>query len=93
MTISTDDEAAAQLQGAVRAWVAALRPAVRAIDGLADRPHSRTVRDALALAAQHIHVASTLLEATADAAEPHRSDESHQLDEDALRRRLRAAAL
>jgi hypothetical protein len=93
VSVISDDEAAAQLCGAIHAWIAALRPAVRAIDGLADRPHSRTIRDALALAAHHIHIAATLLEATADAAEPHRSPESHQLDEEALRRRLRAAAL
>ncbi len=91
MTIATDDEAAALLQGAVQAWVVALRPAVGAIDGLSDRPHSRPVREALVLAAEHVRVAATLLEAIANAAEPPRSDESRQLDEDALRRRVAAS--
>jgi hypothetical protein len=93
MTTITDDEAAAMLQGAAKAWAETLRPAVRAIDGLSDRPHSRPVREALVLAAEHVRIAAMLLEATAEAAEPHRSEQAHQLDEDALRRRIRDAAL
>lgn len=89
----TDDEAAAKLQGAASVWASTLRPAVKAIDSLSDRPHSRPIRDALILAAEHVRIAAVLLEATTEAAEPHRSKQAHQVDEDALLRRVRSSAL
>ena len=93
MTTLTDDESATHLLGAAKAWAETLRPAVRAIDGLSDRPHSRPVREALVLAAEHVRIAAVLLEATADATEPHRSEEAHQMDEQALARRIRDTRL
>jgi hypothetical protein len=88
VTTLTTDEASAQLRGAVTALDALLRPAVRNIDALADRPHSKVVREALITAAEHVRIACVLLEATADAAEPHRDDTARELDERALAQRL-----
>jgi hypothetical protein len=93
MTTLTDEESAARLLGATKAWAEALRPAVRAIDGLSDRPHSRPVREALVLAAEHVRIAAVLLEATADAASPHRTEQAHQMDDQALARHIRDARL
>jgi hypothetical protein len=93
MTTLTHDEASAQLRGAVTALDALLRPAVKSIDSLADRPHSKIVREALVTAAEHVRIACVLLEATADTAEPHRDEYAHELDERALAQRTRQHAL
>jgi hypothetical protein len=93
MTTLSTDEASAQLRGAVTALNALLRPAWKSIDGLADRPHSKAVREALVTAAEHLRIACVLLEGTADAAEPHRDPCAHELDEQALIRRTRQHAL
>lgn len=93
MTTLSADEASAQLRGAVTALDALLRPACKSIDGLADRPHPKAVREALVTAAEHVRIACVLLEATADAAEPHRDPYAHELDEQALTQRTRQHAL
>lgn len=51
------------------------------------------MREALSLAVAHVRIAAVLLEATAEVAEPHRSEQAHALDEDALTRRILAARL
>lgn len=89
MTTLTDTEAAARLMGASTVLVETLRPLVRAVDGLSEQPHSRPVREALTLAAEHVRIAAVLLEATAEATEPRRSELTRQLHEDALSRRVR----
>lgn len=93
MPTLTDGEAAAHLLGAAKAWAETLRLAVRAVDGLASGPHDEPVGEGLALAAEHVRIAAVLLEATADATEPHRGETVRQLDEQALARRVRAARL
>lgn len=93
MTTLSRDEASAQLRGAVIALDALLRPAVTSIDALADPAHSKVVREALITAAEHMRIACVLLEATADAAEPHRDEHAHDLDELALAQRTRRHAL
>jgi hypothetical protein len=84
MTTFSDDERLAQLSGAANAWADALRPMVRALDGLADSPQVRPVREALIVAAEHVRIAANLLEAVADATEPHRNEQNRALDETAL---------
>lgn len=93
MTDLTVSEEAAKLHGAVTAWAQALRPAVRSIDQLSDRPHSKPIRDALELAAEHVRVACVLLEAITSTTEPHTSQRTHELGEQALAQRVRMAAL
>jgi hypothetical protein len=93
MTALTDDETAAQLLGAAKAWAEQLRLAMREVYTLSDQPHSRPVREALSLAAAHVRTAAVLLEATAEVAEPHRSEQARALDEEALTRRIVAARL
>lgn len=89
MTTLTDAESAARLLGAAGALAETLRPVVRSTDKLSGQPHSRAVREALELASEHVRIAAVLLEATAEVAEPHRSEQLRQLDEDALSRRVR----
>ena len=93
MTTLTDDESAAQLLGAAKAWAEQLRLAVREVYALADQPHSRPVSEALSLAAAHVRIAAVLLEPTAEVAEPHRDEQARALDSDALTRRILAARL
>lgn len=93
MTTLTADESAAQLLGAAKAWAEQLRLAMREVYTLSDQPHCRPVREALSLAAAHVRIAAVLLEATAEVAQPHRSEQAHALDEDALTRRILAARL
>ncbi len=93
MTDLTEDEATAELRGAVTALDALLRPAFKSIDSLADRPHSKVIRDALVTCAEHVRVACLLLEAVADTAEPHRAPHAHELDEQALAARTLQRAL
>jgi hypothetical protein len=93
MTTLSTDEALAQLRGAVIALAAMLRAAWKSTDGLADRPHSKAVREALVTAAEHVRIACVLLEATPAAAEPHRNEQAHELDELALAQLSRQHAL
>ena len=87
MTTLTDTESAVRLLGAASALSETLRPVVRSIDKLSGQP--RPAREALDLAAEHVRIAAVLLEATAEVAEPHRSEQLRQMDEDALCRRVR----
>jgi hypothetical protein len=91
MTAFVSDQAAAQLRGDVRAWIEVLAAALRALDELSSRPRPHPVPQALTLAAEHVRIATVLLEATVAASHPRRRGQA--LAVEALSEQIRRALI